>query len=224
MRRCQRGCTTKSGEWIEAEYDSWLCVDCGTRLLQNLGDAADLLAHMRALIDPMKAQTYDSERLSGGKIPFSPAPVNVDLIDAQEELFSILATWARKLGDRTQYASSISASATPEEVFAAADWAASYLLLNKQRLLNLLDVVELTFLVIDYPTDPERWTFAKALAQFPIVAPSRWSKRPCPHCDLRTVRITPPRYPHVPTRYLCTSCQWEPGIERDIWILYFEGV
>lgn len=238
-RVCARGCKVRGRHSVphpvgfecsgcllaEAEHGALLCGRCLERLKATLKQAPDLLAHLRALSNPIRAQVFDQDKLSSGKIPFSPAPLNVDLIDAESEVFSVLGWWASYFGDPTEYTDALPSWATPSEVLHVAEWATDYLLLNMQRIGNDALVVTFSRRVLDWPDDPEGWTIAKALARFPLVERGRWGKKPCPACRARTVWVTPPAVVPGVAGYRCKGCGWVPAREElELWAVYFEGV
>lgn len=217
--RC-RGCLP-----VLAARGAMICDRCIQRLTTTLQDAPDLCAHLRSLVDPMRAQVFDQEKPGRNGVSIAQAPVNVDLIDAEADVFEILSWWASFFGDSTQYAESLPSTATPEDVYSVTKWASDYVLLNMERVRNDSWVVMFSRKVIDWPDDRESWTICKALAKFPLFMPAHWAKRPCPACHLRTVRVTPPRRePHV-VSFECRSCGWVPPAGHlDSWAQYLEGM
>ncbi|TFD74718.1 hypothetical protein [Cryobacterium fucosi] len=212
-----------------AYQGAMICEGCADRLRSTIGDAADLCAHIRSMVDPLKAQVFDREKLSGGKLSHSPAPVSVDLLDAGTDVYDILSWWASYFGDPTVYRP-LPVSLSPEEVHAAVKWPADFLLFRFEQVCNDSWVVMFSRKVIDWPEQPEGpdetegWTIWKALLRFPLERPAHWAVKPCPACGVRTVRVTPPRRGNDPTLYVCRSCTWfPPFVERELWTQYFEG-
>lgn len=202
-----------------------ICTRCLQRLRAALADSPDLCAHLRSMIDPLKSGwNFDRERGSRLRAAEAPAPVNVDLIDAGNDIITTLSWWATFFGDDTTYRveGGFPSTTTPEEAYSVAKWAADYLINNLQRISNDSWVVMFSRAVIDWPTDEREWTIRKALATFPMESRATWSARPCPSCDLRTVRVTPPRREGVPVEYVCRGCGWVPPRgEEELWEMYF---
>lgn len=202
-----------------------ICAPCLKRLRSTLQDAADLCAHIRSMVDPMKAHAFEIEP-TFGQVPFAPAPLNVDLIDAGNEVIITLTWWASYFGDDTVYhtGEGFPSTVTEEEAYAVAKWASDYLLINLERISNDGLVVLFSRSVIDLPADRDGWTIRKALKRFPLEARSFWSSRPCPGCGLRGVRVDPPAREGMRTDYRCQGCLWEPPeLERELWEMYFKN-
>ena len=70
-----------------------LCEGCYRRIRRLLGECPDLIAHLRSLVDPLKAAVYDRVMVSSSR-PDLPAPVPADLVDASDDLMRMLQGWA----------------------------------------------------------------------------------------------------------------------------------
>lgn len=207
-----------------------LCTRCMRRLRDLLEDAPDLVAHIRSMIDPRKSGwNFDREKGSRPSLVASPSPMNVELIDASNEVGQILAGWAEAFGDSTVYhlRDGFPSTVTPEEAYGVASWASQYLVNNLDRIAGTSDAAWFSRHVLDFPEGADDWTIRKALARYPMEARAKWATEPCPAegCGLRTIRVQPPRRPGDDTTYRCRSCGWEPPAEeRETWAIYFEGV
>lgn len=102
---CIRGCTYPAR--IEGEEPSprpakhgHLCSSCYWRLWHALKEIPDLMANMRLKINPTRAAAYDSEKTSREKRAGSPAPLNIDPLDAADALLAKLALWTDDLGEK----------------------------------------------------------------------------------------------------------------------------
>jgi ribosomal protein S27AE len=102
---CVRGCTWPAR--IEGEEPTprpakhgLLCNSCYWRLWHALKEIPNLIANMRIKIDPVKATTYESFSPSKKPRPGSPAPLNIDPLDAADALIAKLAIWTGDLSER----------------------------------------------------------------------------------------------------------------------------
>lgn len=237
-RVCGRGCVTRGRhmatclgdpcrgcEPVEAADDALLCERCCQRLIQTLKQAPELIAHLRSLVDPLKAQAFKDDKLAMGKASFPPAPVNVDLFDAERDIITVLAFWAGAFGDRSQYRvdNGFPSSTSPEGAYGVAKWASDYLVFNMQRILNDDRVVGFSRAILDPPKDSHEWTLSKALRRFPLHdVKTRWATRPCPYCGLRAVLVTLPTFVGEPVQFECRGCLWVPSsLGLDEWSTYF---
>jgi ribosomal protein S27AE len=73
-----------------------LCNSCFYRLHHALKLIPDLMANMRALIEPGSAAALN-ERVQGGG-DGSPAPLRIDPLDASDSLFAKLVSWTEVIG------------------------------------------------------------------------------------------------------------------------------
>lgn len=209
---------------VMAGEGAHICDRCARRLKATITAAPDLCAHLRSLVDPLKATVYDSDGGTGARSPFPPSPVNVDLIDAGTFVVSTLAWWANYFGDPSVYRREFLSAKTPEEAYQISKWAADYLLFNFEKVLNDSWVDMFSRRVIDWPEHRGDWTILKALARFPLSEPSYWAKRPCPSCGLRTVRVSTPLHEGAEMVFECRNCQWAPRPdELESWMDYFVG-
>lgn len=205
-----------------------LCTRDLRKLRELLEDAPDLCAHIRSMIDPLRSGwNFDRDKGNRPKVTGSPAPLNVDLLDAGNEVIQILAGWATAFGDTTIYTldDGWPPRTTPEEAFAVAGWASAYLVNNIMQIAASSDAAWFARYVLDFPKNPNDWTIRKALQRFPLSDRAYWSQAPCPFCAMRVVRVLPPLRGGDETRYECRSCGWSPPVpERETWLIYFEGV
>jgi hypothetical protein len=104
---CDRGCVWPAdSDDVEPKpkpaTHGLLCASCYHRLKRALEMIPDLMANMRASITPGGAQTFDSERISGGG-DGSPAPLRVDPLDASDALYAKLVSWTEVIGDALKH-------------------------------------------------------------------------------------------------------------------------
>lgn len=254
-RLCIRGCVYRdahllgcTGDPRSSAYDghqcggcepapaldgSLLCDHCTRRLRNQLAEAPDLVAHLRSLIDPQKAQVYDREKLGGKPPSESQPPMSADLVDAADAVQQILVWWAGWFGDTTDYRrwKSVPAGAGAVRAHGAADWAAQYLLSHMETIGNDSMVRLFAAAVLDVPHDPNpaehvEWTIAKVARRWQMRERPRFARMPCPRCELRVVLVRPPRREGDERTYQCNNerCGWDPPEnEREIWAMYFEA-
>lgn len=236
-RACIRGCTQRDQHYATcADYGredgtckgcaprvardgSLLCGRCFGRLRRNLDQAPDLLGLLRTRADPMKAQLYDKVMVSGSLHEITSAPVQVDVVDAGDEIIRGLREWARFAVTGEHRASrGLWPGQSAADAFDDAEAAASEILQRLPELANdSHQIGALCAFVIDqwlpgeehYDLDERGWTIARALQRWPLADRAWWAAQPCPYCDLRAIRVTPPRImPGVQT-YHCHGCGWE---------------
>lgn len=206
-----------------------LCRRCMRRLRDALNQSAELCAHLRAMIVPLRAQAYDDREIgSPGAASFAPAPLDLDLVDAGDAIIDVLRWWSQYFGDRTTYGTSegFAAGSSVASVYVSAKWAADYLLFNFERIVNDSWIVMFSRKVLDWPADRGDWTIHKALSRWPLSVPVYWSTRPCPNpvCGFRTIRVTPPGRPGADFGFICKACHWEPPVDDvEAWHAYFHG-
>lgn len=235
-RPCIRGCTQKGEHFaacasygkddgdcrgcvpVAARDGALICERCYRRLRRHLEDAADLVGHLRSMADPMKAAVYDKVMVSASK-PEAPAPVAADLVDAADHIVRTLRAWALfvQFGEGHPWrAQGLEAGIDAESAFEDANGCAEVILEELDRLAN--DSHQIPALcegVLDmHGREPAYWTIADALARYPLNDRPRWAMAPCPSCDLKTVRVIPPRRRGQSFRYLCRECGWEAN-DRD---------
>lgn len=247
-RACIRGCTVRDVHFATcpdfgkddgdckgcaprvARDGALICERCYRSLRKHLEDAPDVVGHLRSVADPMKAGAID--RSNPTTRPEMPAPVAADLIDASNDIMQTLRmwelhVWGEPLPDRVR---GLRAGIAADVAWDEAEWLASVLLAALDLLVNDSHQVEAlceAFLTV-HRGDPEVWTVADALARRPLDEQQRWADKPCPECDMKTIRIDPPRRRGQPTRYVCTnsnsvkSCGWmanstdDGGLWRDV--------
>lgn len=221
---CQ-GCAPR-----KAYYGTQLCTPCIARVRSAITQAAELCGHLRTLIDPRKSGwNFDREQLSGGKASAPPAPANVAVIDAADEVISTLTWWAAYYGDEQDYqmvSGGFPSWISPELAYDIADSAVSYLLDAWDEIKNDQMAGLFAEKIIGNPTDPDEWSIQKALDRFPMDDRAHWSKMPCPdtECRRRTVLVTPPTTYRALVWYQCKTCGWEPPIlEHATFAAYFNG-
>lgn len=231
MQFCVRGCTLRgvhyatcpaysTGEGCdgcaqaEARNGVLLCNRCYGRLWKQLERVPDLVAHLRSLANPAKATVYDRVMVAGSAGEVAPAPVSSDLLDAQMDIMHTLGSVALPVSADSERAYRWTLGAVGEVLRHFDEIAA-----DKDAALQWWDLV----MVVDHPEHPDYWTVAKALRRWPLEERSRWAKQPCPDCGLKTVRISPPRQPEMPTWFACEACEWHRTDRDDdgLWAAMF---
>ena len=238
-RPCARGCVQRGqhGSLCEgglckgclprlAADGALICPRCIHRIKRVLGDVPQLCAHLRSMLDPLKAQAVDQDKPSG-RAPFAPAPVNVDLVDAGSDIMTALVWWAVYFGDDQRsyhrFGNGFPSTATAEQAYIVSKWACDYLLLKLPEIVNDSWVTMFARQMIDWPDDSGDWTVQKALATYPVEASAYWAAAPCPECGLRTIRVIPPQAIGAETMFECRACKWVPDGDQDSWSDYFLG-
>lgn len=241
QRACIRGCRVR-GKHIPtcagvscdgclpmlAADGAMICERDIRSLRHTIGQAPDLCAHIRSIVDPQKAQVYDREKLSGAGSSESQPPVSVEMLDAADEVLGILAYWAEYYGDEMDYRGrrTFPAGVDSEDAYYLANTPSSFLLANLEAIVNDGFVRLMAERVLGPTPDPEDWTIAKVLRRWPLHERSKFSQMPCPGCEMRTVLVKPPRRAGDERLYECRNdtCSWAiPEDERIIWAEYFEG-
>lgn len=211
---------------VQGRVAMMLCDRCYRRLRSMLEDAPDLLAHLRSIVDPMKAAVYDKVMVSSSRKEM-PAPVAADLIDASADIAKTLHEWAAFV-DPTLAGAPIELSRLDTaEVFDAADWWSMVILARLESLANRIEVRELADVVLTHHTgEPEWWSIADALTRYPLNDRPRYATAPCPECDTKSVWVSPPRRVGQDFRYVCKACDWEANDHDDdgLWGNVFSGV
>ncbi|WP_458133492.1 hypothetical protein [Microbacterium arborescens] len=198
---------------VPAADDSMLCARCSRSLTRHLEDAADLIGHLRSIADPMKAAVYDRVMVSASK-PDVPAPVAADLLDASDDMMRTLREWALhvQFGPGHPWrAQGLEAGIDAADAYDDAAGCARVILAALERGLQGTPAVKpLADAVLTRNDGPGHWwSIADALARWPLDDRPRWATMPCPGCDCKTVRVTPPRRVGMSARYTCTTCEWD---------------
>lgn len=210
---------------VEARDGMLLCDRCFRQLRHHLEDAPDLLAHLRSLVDPMKAAVYDKVMVSSSRKEL-PAPVPADLIDASSDIARMLFDWAAFVDPVLAGRPSILSRSATEVVFDDADWHAMVILAYLGVLANRVEVRDLADAVLHrHGGEPEWWSVADAAARYPLADRPRYATSPCPECDTKSVWVQPPRRIGQTFRYTCRSCGWEANDQDDdgLWGDVFSG-
>lgn len=234
-RVCVRGCTRRGEHYaacddygvaegaecrgcvgVDAADGVLVCDRCARMIRQALGDAPDLVAHLRSIADPTKAAVYDRVKVSSSRIDL-PAPVAADLIDASNDIMVTLREWALwvEYGAEHRYGArpleaGIDAATAFDDAIACTDPITADL----DRILNHADAARLlgdALLSRSGESSPSWWSVAEALSRWPLEERSHWAVHPCPDCGRKTIRVRPPRHARDAARYRCTTadCGWE---------------
>lgn len=194
-------------------HGSLLCRRCASRVKSLLDATPDLLAHIRTLVDPMKATQYDKEPTSGGSGKTAPPPVPVELLDAGDEVMTILWRGLRTLetGEVPSGRVTITPGTEAPEIH---DWSRDLVdsLLDRFDEFAAIELIgPFADVVLEAPANPDGWTIAKAMRRWSLQDKPWWAAQPCPiaSCGLRAVKVTPPAVPGEATSYRCESCKWE---------------
>lgn len=230
LRRCA-GC-----EPVEAAHGALICERDIRALRRTIEDAPDLCTHLRSLVDPSKSTwnftqakpTFDGQ--VSKRVPSeSRPPTNTDIVEAADEVLGILAYWAEYFGDEMDYRGrrSFPAGVDSAEAFFLAKMPADYLLEHLAEIVNDRFVRLLCEKVLGPTADPEDWTIAEVARRWSMRERAKFSRMPCPGCELRMVLVRPPRREGDERSYECRNeaCDWVmPEEERVTWMEYFEGV
>lgn len=231
-RACIRGCMkpgehfaacpsygAESGECagcvpVEARHGTLVCDRCYGRLRRRLEAAPDLVAHLRSIADPLKAQVYDRVMVSGSGPAGSPAPVAADLIDASADIMHVLGA-GRLAPGASSFAAYRQALGAVGTILAAYD-----------ELANDADAFTVWWRLVmsaELEDHPGFWTITRALSRWPMEDRRKWAAQPCPECGLRAVKITPPRHRRARTWLTCSSCTWAKNDADDdgLWVAMF---
>lgn len=233
---CIRGCTVAGEHYAACESKDCagcvvvpaadgmlICQQCFRRLRRHLEDAAESVAMLRSKADPQRS-TWNLDRVrssSGG--PEMPAPIAADLVDATRDVVGTLRSWARFVDPLfvTAGVRALQPGADSEEAFDDVDACAQAVLEELPRLANRPEIRTLADAVLTvHAGEPDWWSVADVQVRMPADDRPRWMPHPCVRCDLRTVKILPPRRGRA-RRYLCTTCGWE-GNDTDDGGLYRE--
>lgn len=236
-RSCVRGCTVKDTHFVTcsdfaengpgacrgcaprvARDGALLCERCYRNIARLLGEAPELVAHLRSLADPAKAVRYDAVRVMTSKGQ-PPAPVPVDLLDAANDVVAMVKLWAHRIDHPyLEHLPHFQLHAGVDGVTAAAETqrACAVILDDLDRIANDREQARaLGDAVLRMPagdmTGP--WSLAATAARWPLSDAKRWADAPCPGCDLKTVQVIP-SYGTL-HRYLCRECGWEADSRSD---------
>jgi hypothetical protein len=181
--------------------------------------APDLLAHIRTLVDPLKATQYDREPTSGGAGRMAPPPVPVELLDAGDEIMTILWRGSRAAlrGEIPPWRVVVPPGMGGAEIHGWSRMLVRSILADFDQFAASSMFGAFVEAVIGEPADKDGWTIAKALRRWGLREKPWWAVQPCPiaSCGLRSVRVTPPAVPGDATGYRCEGCGWEAG-EADL--------
>lgn len=243
-RDCVRGCKLRDGrhmatcaDWGKPEDEATcqgcvprpardgalICERCYRSLQRHLEDAADVVGHIRSMADPLKAAVYSNMPSAASK-PEAPAPVAAALLDAGDSVVRLLAEWCLHftpehdpLRMRRMF-HGLDAGDAADVAYDTAVWFSTGLLQSLDDIVNDAGVKPFADAVLTRHTgDPAGWPWwsvADALSRFRLDDRPRWATMPCPGCDCKTVRVTPPRRVGMSARYTCTTCEWD-RTDRD---------
>lgn len=222
---CVRGCTWPAR--IEGEEPTprpakhgLLCASCYWRLWHALREIPNLMANMRLKIDPTRAAQYDGEKVSREKRAGSPAPLNVDPLDAADALLAKLALWTDDIGEQLNVrppSIRVWMGASEPQGFhvvspaSAHDIATQFVHWFTIRLDDIADTPAITDLHDDicYGWEESPGVF-KLKGQYGIEPrPLRAAdKRECPVCGAKEVFVAWPDHLDPDIRILCGRCKW----------------
>ena len=195
-----------------AQPGSRVCGRCFAKLRRHLQDAPDLIASMRAKIDPSKARAYDRGR---GAKQDHMAPLDEQLVEASRDLMRMLHDWARSVSALLDLPVRTSAELTVEVAYDDAYWLAQVVLADLGPITSSDHVGPLAVaLLADNGHSPAWWSVADALRRWPVDDRVRPASKPCPECTFMAVTVIPARQ-RTPQRYICGMCQWEADATDD---------
>lgn len=230
-RACIRGCTIAGAHFascadyggdggtcrgcapVEARHGVMVCDRCYGRLRRRLEDTPDLVAHLRSIVDPLKAQVYDRAIVSGSGPSDAAAPVASDLLDATVDIMHVIGGY-------------LGSGASSLKGYSQALGAIGRVLDGYDDIANDRDVfLEWWRLVMSASLEdhPDFWTITRALSRWPLEDRRKWASQPCPECGLRAVKITPPQNRYSRTWFACEKCGWrKTEIDDDgLWAAAF---
>lgn len=243
FRPCLRGCTVK-GKHVEthpagtkcpgcvpvdAADGAMICERCVSRLRSTLDEVPDVCAHLRSMVDPMRSGwNMDRDMISGPSSGPRP-PLNVELVEAADEVLRIVVFYAEVFGDEMDYRGrhQFAAGVGSEDAYHAAKVPVGFLLANLGWIVNDRRVLGLCRAVLGPGADAEDWTVGRVLARWPLRERARFVLTPCPGCGLRTILGRPPRVFGGEKKFECVNpeCGWvPPDDEAGLWAASFEGV
>lgn len=232
-RECIRGCTVRDVHFaacpsfgvVGATECRWcvpvmardgvmVCDRCFHRLRRMIDDAPEIVGHLQSVADPTKAAVFDRVAIVGSK-PEAPAPVQAELIDASADIVRTLRDWAEAV-DGTRSGYRLEPGAAADVAHDKAREFADVILADFDHLANTVEVKALADAVLfRHSGDPEWWSIADAVAKWPLEDRARWALVPCPGCDMKQVRVIPPRRRGAGFRYVCKACEWEADDRSD---------
>lgn len=208
------GATCKGCAPVVARQRALVCERCYRRIRRHLEDAADVLGHLRSIADPTKAAVYDKVMVSSSR-PELPAPVDAKVIDASNDIMRTMREWAMHVDPSLIGRRGLAAGAPADVAWDEANDCAQALLEVFDDLANRKEIADLAEALMHHGgREPEWWSVADALGQWPLTDRPGYAQRPCPNCDLKTVWVIPPRRKGDPARYRCRTCDWEAD-DRD---------
>jgi len=170
-----------------------------------------MLAHLRALTDPLKGTDYAAKRDSAGGSAraVAPPPVPVELFDAADFLVTVLWSTSEMVSGRLPVGRMVvPVAADAATVLAYADELVARITPALGRLAERPEIVPLVDAVIGRPASADEWTVRTIFERWSVADEPWWAAQPCPVCGLRAVKVTPPEVPGDETRYRCASCTW----------------
>lgn len=208
-----RGCRPR-----EAAEGSLICGRCFHRLKSMILATPDMLAHLRAMIDPLKAMVYDKDPGGGGARTHAPPPVPVELLDAADYITTLLWSAVEVIEGR----SPVGRMQVPVRagVVVMHDFASHNARVIAEGLSALSardEVVLFADAVIGRPASRDEWTLRTIFERWSLREEPWWAAQPCPvpACSLRAVKVTPPEFPGGETNYQCVKCEWSAPHDDD---------
>ncbi len=210
-----RGCIPR-----EAVGDSLICGKCFGRTRGMLQAVPDMLGHLRSLTDPLKGTDYAAKRDSAGGSAraVAPPPVPVELFDAADYLASVLWRFGVAADGRTlDGVVHVHVGADAATLVAEADAMVAWIVTRLEQLSEDPVIVELVDAVVGRPSSSDEWTVRTILERWSLVEDPWWAAQPCPKCDMRSIKVTPPKTPGDEKEYRCASpsCGWVAPEDTD---------
>lgn len=208
-----RGCVPR-----ETVGDSLICGRCFGRTRGLLQAAPDMLAHLRAMIDPLKAVQYDKEPGGGGGRTHAPPPVPVEVLDAADFITTLLWSTVEVVRGRVpQGRMQVPVGADVAVMLDYAEAAVAEIVPALPRLSERDEIVALCDAVLGRPASRDEWTLRTVFERWSLREDPWWAAQPCPvpSCGLRAVKVTPPEFPGDETTYRCEKCGWEAPQDSD---------
>ncbi len=203
-----RGCVPR-----DAAADSLVCGRCFHRTRSLLQSAPDMLGHLRALTNPMKATDYAAKATATGGGPrlHAPPPVAVELLDAADFIATLLWSAVEVVNGRTPAGRvQVPVAADAPGLVEYADAAVAEIVAGLSALSERPEMVPFVDAVIGAPASRDEWTLRTIFDRWHVADEPWWAAQPCPVCGLRAVKVRPPEVPGDETEYRCQSpsCGW----------------
>lgn len=148
----------------------------------------------------------------------APPPVPVELFDAADFLVTTLWRFGVALDGRELDAPvQVHVGADAAVLVAEADAMVAWVLPRLGELSEKPVIASLVDSVIGRPASSDEWTVRTIFERWSLTEDPWWAAQPCPKCDMRSIKVTPPKTPGDETEYRCASpsCGWVAPEDTD---------